>query len=267
MTVAAGTYLERILERKRAEVEERFATSDLATLRRLADDRDDQQSLASALRRDGVQVIAEIKRRSPSAGVFREQLDPVEIADAYASGGSAAVSILTDHDFFGGSLQDLRDVHASRAHADGLVILQKEFVIDERQVVEGAAAGADAILLIVAALEAEQLQDLLSTLHELNLEGLVEVHDEGEVEIALKSGAHIVGVNSRDLRTFKTDLAVAEQLLPMIPESCVRVAESGIKLRSDVERVVNAGADAVLVGEALILADDPAAAIRQLRGC
>jgi indole-3-glycerol phosphate synthase len=267
MTAASGTYLERILARKRVEVEERFASWDVAELRRLAEARDDQRSLADALSADGIQVIAEIKRRSPSAGQFREYLDPVELAQSYAAGGAAAVSILTDHEFFGGSLQDLRDVHAATARGDGPVILQKDFVLDERQVIEGAAAGADAVLLIVAALDPPALRDLQSAARALAMEALVEVHDDAELEIALAAGAAIVGVNSRDLRTFETNLAVAERLLPLIPRGIVRVAESGIRSRADVERMEAAGADAVLVGESLMLADDPTEAVRRLRGC
>jgi indole-3-glycerol phosphate synthase len=140
-------------------------------------------------------------------------------------------------------------------------------VLDERQVIEGAAAGADAVLLIVAALDPPALRDLQSAARALAIEVLVEVHDDAELEIALAAGAAIVGVNSRDLRTFETNLAVAERLLPLIPRGIVRVAESGIRSRADVERMEAAGADAVLVGESLMLADDPTEAVRRLRGC
>ncbi|HEX5939093.1 MAG TPA: indole-3-glycerol phosphate synthase TrpC, partial [Dehalococcoidia bacterium] len=259
MSAIAGTYLEAIVLHKRLELEERYAVGDLHELRRMAEARNDQLSLAGALSGQGVQVIAEIKRRSPSKGEFKKQLDPVQYAEAYLAGGAAAISVLTDNEFFGGSLQDLRDVHSSVAHAHGLVILQKEFIIDERQVIEGAASGADAILLIVAALDRPQLRDLQTTACDLGLEVLVEVHDEDELDIALSAEARTIGVNNRDLRTFKTDLAVAERLLPRIPEGIVRVAESGIATRGDVERVSAGGADAVLVGEKLVVADDPAA--------
>jgi indole-3-glycerol phosphate synthase len=266
MTATAGTYLERILAHKRLEIEERFAACDMANLRRLAERRS-HLSLADALERPGVQVIAEIKRKSPSKGEFRAYLDPVELAAAYSAGGAAAVSVLTDHEFFGGSLQDLRDVSASRAHDVGLVVLQKEFIIDNRQIVEAAAAGADAVLLIVAALSRGQLSDLHKVASDFGLEALVEVHDEPELDKAMTSEPRIVGVNSRNLRTFQTDLGVAEQLLPSIPQGCVRVAESGITTRADVERMGAAGADAVLIGESLVLAGDPVAALRGLRGC
>jgi indole-3-glycerol phosphate synthase len=263
---ATGTYLDEILAHKRQEVVERFASKDAASMRRVAGRRSDQLSLAAALKRPGVQVIAEIKRRSPR-GELRPDADAAQVAAAYHKGGAAAVSVLTDDRYFGGSLADLMAVYTSASRREGLVVLRKDFIIDERQVVESAVWGADAILLIVAALGAENLKKLLGLNTDLGLEALVEVHDESELEIALSADATIIGVNNRDLRSFTTDLAVSERLLPTIPGKVAGVAESGIASRPDVTRMAAAGADGVLVGEALMKASDPTAAVQELLGC
>ncbi|MEX2236736.1 MAG: indole-3-glycerol phosphate synthase TrpC [Dehalococcoidia bacterium] len=260
-----GTYLDEILEHKRNEVRDRFVEDYLPELEELAIQRDEYLSLYDALKWSGTQVIAEIKYRSPSKGDFPSHLDPVQLAGRYLVGGAAAVSVLTDSRFFGGSMLDMWLIHKSPIHA-GLRILRKEFIIDRRQLIESVAMGADAVLLIVAAL-GEDLSSFLSSAADVGLEALVEVHDEKELDIALSAGALIIGVNNRDLRTFETDVAVSERLLPLIPRSVARVAESGIRTTEDVRRVAAAGADAVLVGETLMLADDPAAAIRELLEC
>lgn len=261
---ATGTYLDEILAHKAREVEQRFGGEDVYAMRERVPRREGRKSLFTALKEPGLQVIAEIKRRSPSKGELRADLDPVEVAAAYMEGGAAAVSILTDERFFGGSLEDLTRVNESFAGGEGPVILRKDFIIDQRQVVESAAAGADAILLIVAALSRAQLRELLSLTHELGLETLVEVHDEAEVGVALGTGARIIGVNNRDLRSFNTDVAVSERLLPMLPETVARVAESGLGSREDLRRVGEAGADAVLIGETLMKASDIRQSLRQL---
>ncbi|MPZ23256.1 MAG: indole-3-glycerol phosphate synthase TrpC [Dehalococcoidia bacterium] len=268
MTTAprTGTYLNEILAHKAREVSERLDGADMAELEARARAVTGRLSLASALKTGSLEIIAEIKRRSPS-GEFRLDLDPVDVANEYRRGGAAAVSVLTDERFFGGSLDDLQRVYASDARAEGLVVLRKEFIIDERQIAESAASGADAILLIVVALSAEQLGALLRLTYDLGMEALVEVHDEAEVEIALDAGTRIIGINNRDLRRFRTDIAVSERLLPSLPANLVRVAESGIRSREDVQRVREAGADAVLIGETIMKSDDPAGRVKELRGC
>jgi indole-3-glycerol phosphate synthase len=263
----ARTYLDEILAHKAREVEERFANIDVASLRRTAGRRSDHLSLYNAIKRPGIQVIAEIKRRSPSKGEFRRELDPAAIAGEYLAGGAAAISVLTDKRFFGGSMADLVRVYGSSARSGGLVLLRKDFIIDERQVIESAAWGADAFLLIVAAIPPSELKALHTLADDLGLEALVEVHDESELTTALDSGAKVIGVNNRDLRSFETDLRIAEHLLPLVPQDIGRVAESGISARHDVERMAAAGADAVLVGETLMKSGYIRAKLRELRGC
>lgn len=260
----AGTYLDEILAHKVVEIEQHFAGVELQTLQKRASRRSGGKSLYAALKQPGLQVIAEIKRRSPSKGELRADLDPVAIAAAYVEGGAAAISILTDERFFGGSLEDLARVRQSFSHGQAPVLLRKDFIVDERQVTESAAAGADAILLIVAALSRGQLIDLLALTHEVGLEALVEVHDESELETAIEVGARIIGVNNRDLRSFNTDIAVSERLLPVLPTTVARVAESGLSSKDDLRRVAEAGADAVLMGEVLMKSRDIQASLREL---
>ena len=217
-------------------------------------------SLATALRVGTVAVVAEVKRRSPSAGVIREDLEPGECAVLYASNGAAAVSVLTDGPHFGGSMDDLRTA-ASRVPVP---VLRKDFILDELQVVEARAAGAAAVLLIVRALPPERLRALLGCVRSAGLEALVEVHTAGELDGALEAGASIVGVNSRDLDTFRIDLAAAWALLAQVPADRIAVAESGMHGTEDVARAADAGADAVLIGTALSAAADPAVLLRQL---
>lgn len=209
-----------------------------------------------------VGVIAEIKRRSPSAGPIKEGLDPVRLARAYEDGGAVAVSVLTEESSFGGSLEDLQRV----AQIVSVPVLRKDFILDELQLHEARVAGAAAVLLIARILSAERLQTLFGAAIGLGLGALVEVHSEPEIETALAAGATIIGVNSRDLDDFSIDLAVIERLLPYLPSAVVAVAESGIETRRDVERLAAAGADAVLVGAAVARADDPRAAVATLTG-
>lgn len=218
------------------------------------------RSLGSALSGPSLAVIAEIKRRSPSAGGIDEDLDPSEQARAYVAGGAAAVSVLTEPEFFSGSLDDLRAV---RTVVD-VPVLRKDFVVDPIQIWEARAAGADAVLLIVAIL-GDRLATCLDTAAEAGVEALVEVHTEEEAAIAVAADADIVGVNNRDLATFTTNLAVAERLRPALGGSRVTVAESGIAAPADAARMRRAGFDAVLVGEALVRSADPAALVRSLR--
>ncbi len=253
--------LREIIAHKRAELER--ARAPLAELRAAALDAPLARDFAAALCGDDVRVIAEIKRASPSEGAIREQdFDPAAIASGYEIAGAAALSVLTDGRYFGGHLDHLR---AARAAVE-IPVLRKDFVIDERQVIEARAAGADAVLLIVAVLDGGRLAELLTLARELGMAALVEAHDQAEVEAALAMGARVIGVNNRDLRSFAVDLATTERLAAMVPADRVLVAESGVHTRADVERLAAAGADAVLVGTTLMRADDPGEALEELTG-
>jgi len=229
-------------------------------LEREAGSRPPPPSLRRALRGERIAVVAEVKRRSPSAGVIRDDLDPGERADLYARHGAAAISVLTDHPHFGGSIEDLR---AAAARVE-VPVLRKDFILDELQVIEARAAGAAAVLLIARVLPPARMQALLGCARDAGLEALVEVHTEAELHRALGAGAECVGVNSRDLDTFRIDVAGAWHLLAMVPAEHVAVAESGMHGPEDVDRAAAAGADAVLVGTALSAATDPAGLLRQL---
>jgi indole-3-glycerol phosphate synthase len=258
--------LDEILVTKRDEVTvlRRPDTRDL--LRRTALDAPPARGFAAALRAGpaALKVIAEIKRRSPSKGDLAPDIEPDAIARAYAAGGAAALSVLTDGPYFGGSMADLQEARG----ATNIPALRKDFVIDEVQVYEARAVGADAILLIVAALPDDAL---LRDLHELalglGLDALVEVHDEAELERAAGIGAQVVGVNSRSLQTFGEDLGVAQTLRAAIPADAVAVAESAIRSVDDAQRMADAGFDAVLVGEALVRATDPTALCAAMSSC
>ena len=213
-----------------------------------------------ALRRSNVAVIAEVKRRSPSAGAIQEDLDPVSRAVLYGTHGASAVSVLTDEPYFGGSMGDLRAV----TQRSTVPVLRKDFILDELQILEARAAGASAVLLIVRALERVRLQELMACAASIRLETVVEVHSLGELESALAAGSRIVGVNSRDLDTFRVDTAAAWRILREIPSDRIAVAESGISRQSDVIRAAEAGADAVLVGTALSQALSPGGLLREL---
>jgi indole-3-glycerol phosphate synthase len=250
--------LDQILDSTRRELPSLRKRRD--ALEREAGARPRPPSLAHALRRERVAVIAEVKRRSPSAGLIRDDLDPGERATLYARHGAAAISVLTDRAHFGGSVEDLRAA-ASRVEVP---VVRKDFILDELQVIEARAAGAAAVLLIVRALPPERLGALLGCARAAGLEALVEVHTAPELDRALGAGAEIVGVNSRDLDTFKIDVSGAWELLARVPADRVAVAESGMHAPEDVERAAVAGADAVLVGTALSSATDPAGLLRRL---
>jgi len=217
-------------------------------------------SFAAALRLPTVAVVAEVKRRSPSAGSIREDLDPADRAERYARHGAAAISVLTDGPFFGGSVEDLRAAAARTA----IPVLRKDFILDELQIVEARAARAAAVLLIVRALPPARLTALLGCASDAGLDALVEVHTAVEVARALDAGATILGVNSRDLDTFRVDIAAAWTILRAVPPGCVAVAESGMASATDVEAAAGAGADAVLIGTALSAAPDPDALLARL---
>lgn len=214
----------------------------------------------AALRRPHLAVIAEMKQRTPSMGVLTDDYSPADLAHAYAAGGAAAISVLTHMAGFGGRVEH---VLAARAATD-LPILRKDFVTDPYEVAEARACGADAVLLIVAALEPAQLRDLLAVARSRGVAALVEVHDERETAAALDAGARALGVNHRDLRDFSVDLSLTERLRRLVPADVVVVAESGIHGAADARRMRDAGADAVLVGELLMRSSDPAAQIREL---
>ncbi len=257
--------LDKILAAKRDEVTLLHQPATRDAIRLAALDAPQPRDFAGALQRaDGrLAVIAEIKRRSPSKGELAPDLDPVASATAYQKGGAAALSVLTDQVFFGGSVDDLRSARA----ATELPTLRKDFTIDETQVLEARAIGADALLLVVAALPDDRLlADLRSAASDLGLGVLVEAHDEAELTRALAAGATVVGVNCRDLGTFDEDLAVAERLVHLVPPDVIAVAESAIRGPDDAQRMAAAGFDAVLVGEALVRSPDAAAAVAELAG-
>jgi indole-3-glycerol phosphate synthase len=212
---------------------------------------------------DGLAVVAEVKKRSPSRGDLAPEAVPGVLAKAYADGGATCLSVLTDAEFFGGSPSDLGEARA----ATELPVLRKDFTVSERDVCDARLIGADAVLLIVAALSDEELGRFLALAGDVGLDALVEVHDEAEVERALAAGATLVGVNQRDLATFEVDTDRAVRVAAAIPGGVVKVAESGIRGPEDAARLAAAGYEAVLVGESLVTSDDPAAAVRALRAC
>lgn len=257
---ARENILGRVAGVKRGEV---AALRDRAAgLRAAARNAPAARDFRAALSGESVALIAEVKRRSPSAGELAGGLDPAVLAGTYEAAGAACLSVLTDGDFFGGSLADLE---AAR-DAVKLPVLRKDFVIDALQVSEARAAGADAVLLIVRLLSDPRLRDLHEAAAEYGMAVLVEVHDARELERALAVGASIVGINNRDLATFETRLEVSLELLPLVPAGVLAVAESGIRSAADVRALGEAGADAVLVGESLVVASDVLAAASALTG-
>lgn len=264
-TVATGTILDRIIQRTAADVVHRSSVTSMAELERMAAGRSEPLSLYAALSGPDVSVIAEIKRASPSRGVFPVEVDPPDVAREYLDGGAAALSVLTDEPFFQGSLGDLQGAAAvAHTRQTPAPVLRKDFVVDRFQVLEARAYGADAFLLIVAALTDAQLRDLIDYGASCGLDALVEVHEADELERAVALGANLIGINNRDLRTFEIDLAVTERLAPEVPDGVVLVGESGIFTRADVDRLHRAGVHAVLVGESLIVAPDRSAAVAAL---
>ncbi len=255
-----SNFLENILTHKKNEVEARQSQISEQELKEQMKSVQPPISFAEALSKDGLAVIAEIKKASPSAGVIRANFDPVQIAQSYVQAGANALSILTDEQFFQGSLQYIEQV---RAFVPG-PILRKDFIIDPYQILETRASGADALLLIVAALEQERLYSLLNKTHELGLEALVETHSADELNIAVGAGAKIIGINNRNLETFRIDLATTEQIAPLAPEGTVLVGESGLHTQADIQRMIRAGVDAVLVGTHFMKDPEPGIALQEL---
>lgn len=247
-------FLEEVLDVKRAEIA-RLRQDPPRVSRR------PEAGFATALRGPGLSVIAEIKRRSPSKGELAGGLDAVRTARAYAEGGAAAISCLTDRKFFGARAADF-----AAGCGAGLPVLRKDFLIDEIQIDESVILGASAVLLIVKILPPGRLEALLRYATALGLDVLVEVHDEEEIDRALASGAVVIGVNNRDLATLAVDPGRALRLRPRIPSGVASVAESGVRTRDDVRRIEEAGFDAILIGEALVTSPDPAVALMDLMG-
>ncbi|MFI6757755.1 MULTISPECIES: indole-3-glycerol phosphate synthase TrpC [Micromonospora] len=252
--------LDEILAGVREDVERRQAEVPLERIRELAAAMPPPRDAYAALRRPGVGVIAEVKRSSPSKGQLAEIADPAELAGEYAGGGARCISVLTEGRWFGGSLADLAAVRA----AVDIPVLRKDFVVSSYQVHEARAHGADLVLLIVAALEQNALVGLLERIESLGMTALVEVHDEEEADRALEAGAQVIGVNARNLRTLEVDRSVFERIAPGLPNSVVKIAESGVRGPHDLIRYASAGADAVLVGEGLVTQKSPREAVAEL---
>ena len=260
--------LEKIIAQKKLEV----AALDAATLRRAAESSPAPRDFLAAIkrRRFGLRpsLIAELKRASPSKGILAPHLDLFQVADIYTQNGAAAISVLTDEKFFQGKLETLRALRTDSSRSVPIPLLRKDFTIDETQIYEARANGADAILLIAAALtDDKHFADLHACALSLGLTALVEVHDEAETERALKlKDVKLIGINNRNLATFEVSLATTERLRPMILPEIAVVAESGIFTASDVDRLANINIDAILVGEALVTSDDIPAKVRELSG-
>jgi indole-3-glycerol phosphate synthase len=252
--------IEELVAGARAGVERRRGEIPIEDLEQRLAERSEQRPFGEALVRPGLSVIAEFKRRSPSAGEIRAGATPGEIARDYDEAGAAALSVLTDEPHFGGSLEDLREAHA----ACELPVLQKDFTVDRYQLYEATIAGADAVLLIVAALDQNQLAALHDEARALDLDVVVEVHSEAELETALTVDAEVIGINNRNLDDFTVDVQTTFELITDVPAGKAVVSESGIADRDTLEELERVGVDAVLIGEALMRAEDPAAKIREL---
>jgi indole-3-glycerol phosphate synthase len=252
--------IEELADAARAGAETRRARTPLEELEGRLATRPEQRPFDEALTRPGLSLIAEFKRRSPSAGEIRAAVEPAEIARAYEEGGAAALSVLTDGPHFGGSLEDL--VRAREACA--LPVLQKDFVVDRYQLYEAAVAGADAVLLIVAALDGDGLAALHEEAKALDLDVVVEVHDERQLERALTVDADVIGINNRNLEDFRVDVQTTFEVITDVPAGKTVVSESGISDRATLEELERVGVDAVLIGEALMRSEDPAAKVREL---
>ncbi len=252
--------LNKMVARKREELRQRKPGLPLAALKERIAARRPPLDFTAAITGDRMRVIAELKRASPSRGIIVTDFDPVGLAQKYAQGGAAAISVLTEENFFGGSLAALAAVR----EAVTLPLLRKDFIFEAYQVYEAAAYGADALLLIVAILNQEQLGKLLALSRELGLAALVEVHNEAEVNRALTAKAEIIGINNRDLRTFEIDLNITRRLRVLLPRQQLVVSESGIRGRDDVKKLKTWGVNAVLVGEALVTAGDIPAKLKEL---
>jgi indole-3-glycerol phosphate synthase len=255
-----GTVLDRILEARRAEVEHRKKVLPETALKYGVKAAPPARDFAAALSRDAINVLAELKPASPSRGIIRDPFDALALGKSLEAAGAAALSVLTEGEFFRGSLKNLRDARKEIA----VPVLRKDFIFDPWQVWESRANDADSFLLIVAALSDDQLRDLIALGRELRMEPLVEVHTHEELDRALAAGARIVGVNNRDLKTLTVRVETSYELIEQIPEACIAVAESGLRFHGDLKKLRAAGFDGFLIGEHLMLSPDPGAALRAL---
>src|SRR6266852_3927971 len=258
----AGTVLDRILEARRAEVDHRKRVLPETALKYGVKAATPLRDFSAALCRDGLNIIAELKPASPSRGVLRDPFEPVELAQSLQTAGACALSVLTEGEFFHGSLKNLRDARK----AVQLAVLRKDFIFDSWQVWETRANDADSFLLIVAVLQDALLRDLIVLGRELGMEPLVEVHTSGELERAFAAGARIVGINNRDLRTLTVSLDNSFELSGRVPDDCIAVSESGLRTHDDLMKLRAAGFDAFLIGTHLMLSPDPPAALGALLG-
>ncbi len=256
--------LDKIVKKKREELDAARRKAPLGALQDAIAARPAALDFAAALRADGISLIAEVKKASPSKGLLREDFRPIDLAATYVANGASAVSVITDGHFLG-EPSHLTAVKESGASGNAPV-LRKDFLFDHYQIYEARAIGADTYLVIVDILTPSQLSELIDLGRSLGMTPLVETHDEGEIEIAVECGAEVIGINNRDLHTFVTDLATTERLAPCIPAGKVTVSESGISTPDDLARLRPYGVDAVLVGEALVTAEDTASKVRSLTG-
>lgn len=254
--------LDKIIAQKREDVEQRKKVAPTTYLQECIAHQKPALDLALALKDNHIRLIAEVKQASPSRGMLSPNFNPTELAQTYAEGGAAAISVLTEANYFMGSIEHL----AAIKEVVGLPLLRKDFIFDLYQVYESRAYGADALLLIASILSQEQLKELVSLSHSLGLRCLVEVHNEGEVERAVLSEAEIIGINNRDLNTFTIDITTSRRLRPLIPQERIVVSESGIRSKRDIEKLGKWGVDAVLVGEALVTACNIRAKMQELIG-
>jgi len=255
-------FLDRIVASIPRELENKKSVLPLDEVQRMALEQPPPLDFASALRGDRIRLIAEVKKASPSRGTICPNFNPVAIAQTYASNGAAAISVLTEGNHFQGSLNHLSDIR--KALQSEIPILRKDFICDPYHIYESRACGADSLLLIAAILTPERLEELLQLSHQMGMCCLVEAHNEDELKIAISSGARVIGINNRDLNTFDVDLTTTERLRPLIPLDRIVVSESGIKSRSDMEKLGEWGVDAALIGETLVSAPDIAARMKAL---
>jgi indole-3-glycerol phosphate synthase len=253
-------YLDKIVSYKKGELEHRKRRVSLKDVRRKAADTEPTRRFLDAVAAPGIRIIAEIKKASPSAGVIRSDFDPVKIAQIYEENGAAALSILTDEHFFQGSLDQLEKIRASVK----IPLLRKDFTFDEYQIYEARAAGADAVLLIVRILQGAQMKDYIALVSELGMAALAEVHDEEEMKRAKEIRARLIGINNRDLDTFKVDLETTVKLAKEAPREAVLVSESGISTRDHIKRLKDCGVHAFLIGESLLREKDPGEKLTEL---
>jgi indole-3-glycerol phosphate synthase len=255
-------FLTKIIERKKEEIIETKTRISEKELRRKALTIQDKRSFSQKLKQPGINIIAEIKRASPSKGPINMDLDPIHLAKAYEKGGAAALSVLTEKHFFKGSLEDFKLARK----ATSLPVLRKDFIISEYQLYESAVLGADAILLIARCLSENLLNELIALSNELKMDVLVEIHTAYDLEIATRAGAELIGINNRNLQTFETDISIAMHLVSLLKDYQLPVAASGIRNREDIEKNLNFGLNNFLIGESLVKAPDPAGFILKLQG-